>query len=40
MAGAALPGDALKPACSQRQEEAKETIADVVGFFVVVFEEK
>lgn len=40
MAGAALPGDALKPACSQRQEEAEETIADVVGFFVVVFEEK
>lgn len=36
MAGAALPGDALKPARSQRQEEAEMTIADRVvcwGFF-------
>lgn len=40
MAGAALPGDALKLAWSQRQEEAEQTIADVVGFFFLFFEEK
>lgn len=32
MANAALPGVALKPARSQRQEEAEETTADTVGF--------